>query len=96
MIVSQSEDLITLAQAAGSLPRRRRGSKTHISTHYRWRTVGCRGVVLETLGGGGTRCTSREALQRLFEALSTQVATPSPRGLDRRGRTSGRGVVGHW
>ena len=70
MIDSQSEGLQSLGQAADSLPRRREGRKTHVSTLFRWSTVGCRGVVLETLQVGGTRCTSREALQRFFERLS--------------------------
>jgi hypothetical protein len=73
MIDSGSETLLSLAQAADELPRRRRGRKTHISTLFRWSTVGCRGVVLETLQVGGTRCTSREALQRFFERLSQPV-----------------------
>jgi hypothetical protein len=73
MIDSASETLITLIQAADELPRRRRGPKTHISTLFRWSTAGCRGVVLETIQVGRTRCTSREALQRFFERLS-QVA----------------------
>jgi Protein of unknown function (DUF1580) len=73
MIDSQSEDVITLGQAADDLPRRRRGRKTHVSTLYRWATVGCRGVVLETIQVGATRCTSREALQRFFERLSQPV-----------------------
>src|SRR3954452_11461923 len=70
MIDSGSESLITLSQAAEQLPRRRRGRKTHVSTLYRWTTVGCRGVRLDTLQVGATRCTSREALQRFFEQLS--------------------------
>jgi hypothetical protein len=73
MIDSASETLITLADAAGELPRRRRGRKTHVSTLFRWTTIGCRGVILESLQCGGTRCTSREALQRFFERLSTPV-----------------------
>src|SRR5215218_9525349 len=75
MIDSASETIISLAQAADGLPRRRRGRKTHVSTLYRWATVGCRGVVLETIQIGATRCTSREALQRFFEHLS--ATTPS-------------------
>src|SRR3954471_12331655 len=75
MIDSQSEQIITFGQAADDLPRRRRGRKTHVSTLYRWATVGCRGVVLETIQIGATRCTSREALQRFFERLS--ATTPS-------------------
>ena len=70
MLITIDENIITLADAAKELPRRRRGRKTHVSCIYRWSTVGCRGVVLETLQVGGTRCTSREALQRFFEQLS--------------------------
>src|SRR5262245_18591306 len=70
MIDSASETLVSLAQAADELPRRRRGRKTHVSTLYRWATVGCRGVILESSQIGGTRCTSREALQRFYTCLS--------------------------
>jgi hypothetical protein len=73
MIDSQSESVITLSQAADELPRRRRGRKTTVSTIYRWATAGCRGVILETIQIGATRCTSREALQRFFERLSAPV-----------------------
>ncbi len=73
MIDSASETLISLADAAGELPRRRRGRKVHVSCLYRWSTVGCRGVVLESIQVGATRCTSREALQRFFERLSAPV-----------------------
>jgi hypothetical protein len=73
MIDTQSEQLITFSQAADDLPRRRRGRKTHVSTLYRWATAGCRGVVLETIQVGATRCTSREALRRFFELLSQPV-----------------------
>ncbi|AMV40449.1 DUF1580 domain-containing protein [Planctomyces sp. SH-PL62] len=85
MIDSQCESVVTLAQAAEELPRRRRGRKTHVSTIYRWATAGCRGVVLESIQIGATRCTSREALQRFFERLSAPVqagagSAPSPLG----------------
>jgi hypothetical protein len=81
MIDSQTESIITLAQAADQLPKRRRGRKTHISTLYRWATAGCRGIVLETLQVGACRCTSLQALQRFFERLSASVhvgAVPGP------------------
>ncbi len=70
MIDTTGETILSLAQAADELPRRRRGRKTHVSTLYRWATAGCRGVRLETVQIGATRCTSREALQRFFERLS--------------------------
>src|SRR3954451_22020866 len=93
MIDSTAETLLSLAQAAEELPRRRRGRKTHVSTLYRWATAGCRGVLLETIQVGATRCTSREALQRFFERLSQGVgggpvpAAP-PRSIARRTRQS--------
>jgi Protein of unknown function (DUF1580) len=68
--ITIDETLLPPAEAAKELPRRRRGRKTHVSTLYRWMTSGCRGVVLESIQVGGTRCTSREALQRFFERLS--------------------------
>jgi hypothetical protein len=90
MIDSASETLISLAVAAGELPRRRRGRKTHVSTLFRWTTIGCRGVVLESLQCGGTRCTSRAALQRFFERLSAPVQAGAVGG----GRPNPGPVVG--
>lgn len=89
MIDSRSESILTLSQACDELPRRRRGQKTHVSTLYRWATVGCRGIRLETLQVGGTACTSREALQRFFERLTLARAgvegqTPPPASISAR------------
>jgi hypothetical protein len=65
------EPAIPLTQAAAHVPRRRRGRKTSVSTLYRWASRGVRGVVLETLQIGGSRCTSLPALQRFFDRLSS-------------------------
>lgn len=70
MIDPTRETLLSLSEAARSLPRRRRGRKPHVSCLYRWSVSGCRGVLLETIQVGGTRCTSREALARFFQALT--------------------------
>ena len=70
MIDPSSETLLSLADAARTLPRRRGGRKPHVSCLYRWTTTGCKGVVLESLQVGGTRCTSKEALARFFERLT--------------------------
>lgn len=67
-----SETIVSLTEAARLLPRRRGGKKVHVSCAYRWTTAGCRGVILESIQIGGTRCTSREALARFFAALSKQ------------------------
>lgn len=64
------EELLSLPAAAKLLPRRRGGKKVHTATLYRWTVAGLRGAVLESLQIGGTRCTSREALQRFFEQLN--------------------------
>jgi hypothetical protein len=70
MIDSTTETLISLAEAAKMLPRRRKGRKAHVSTLFRWTTAGVRGIRLESIQCGGSRCTSKEALQRFYEALS--------------------------
>jgi hypothetical protein len=70
MIDWETEDLISLTEAAALLPRRRRGRKPDISTMYRWTTVGCKGVMLECIQVGGARCTSKQALTRFFGRLS--------------------------
>ena len=70
MIDPNSETLLSLADAARILPRRRGGKKPHISCLYRWTTAGCKGILLESIQVGGTRCTSREALARFFERLT--------------------------
>lgn len=70
MINPQTETLVSLTEAAKGLPRRRAGKKPHISCLYRWSTAGCRGVVLETIQVGGTRCTSEEALARFLRRLT--------------------------
>jgi hypothetical protein len=70
------EALISLHEATRLLPARRRGKKPHVSCLYRWTTAGCRGVILESVCVGGTRCTSREALARFIERLSSPNAPP--------------------
>jgi hypothetical protein len=76
LAITIDETVLPLADAAKGLPRRRGGRQVHPSTLHRWATAGCRGVRLETIQIGGTRCTSREALQRFFERLSG----PDPAG----------------
>ena len=72
-----NSDLVSLNEACRLLPRRRAGKKPHIATLYRWATGGLRGIRLETVQVGATRCTSRAALDRFFEALSANH-NPSP------------------
>jgi hypothetical protein len=78
MIDPNNETLLSLSDAAKSLPRRRAGKKPHISCLYRWSIAGCRGIVLETIQVGGTRCTSKEALGRFFARLTRGDAADAP------------------
>jgi hypothetical protein len=85
MIDLSCETLLTLSQAARLRPPSRGGRPTHPSTLYRWISRGLRGHKLEGIRLGGTTYTSREALQRFGERLTSG---PSPAaaaaGADRR------------
>jgi len=72
-----AEHLLTLSQAARSLPRLRGEKPVHSGTVARWIQRGVRGVRLEAVKIGRTLVTSREALQR-FAERDTPVPTPSP------------------
>jgi hypothetical protein len=72
MIDPETEDVISLTDAAKSLPGR-----PNITTIWRWRNRGVRGVKLETFLQGGRRMTSREALSRFF-AATTAAADGEP------------------
>lgn len=69
MIDLASEQVVSLHDVPRRLPRRRGGRPVHVSCVYRWTTRGCRGLILESIQIGGTRCTSIEALTRFFDAL---------------------------
>jgi hypothetical protein len=73
MIDFNEESLISLQEAAKILPRRRAGRPVHVSCVYRWTQIGVKGIVLESVQVGGSRCTSRAALNRFFERL-TEIA----------------------
>jgi hypothetical protein len=70
LIDTTLETLISLTEAASVLPRRRGGRSVNVSCLYRWTKRGCKGIVLESVQVGATRCTSREALGRFFERLT--------------------------
>lgn len=81
MIDHRTETVRPLTDTAARLPRRRGGKKVNVAMLYRWSTRGLRGVKLETIQIGGTRCTSDEALQRFFERLSP-ADRDAPRAAD--------------
>ncbi|MGC8553533.1 MAG: DUF1580 domain-containing protein [Phycisphaerae bacterium] len=79
-IIENHEKPIRLAAAtrelADLLPSSARtGEPMHIATIHRWVSAGIRGVRLEVVRCGGALCTSREAVERFFSALS---ATDAP------------------
>ena len=64
----------TLAKAAQTLP----GGAVHLSTIYRWRMKGVRGVKLETVLRGGIRYTTDEAIERFFAATTAVADADTP------------------
>src|SRR5262249_61954699 len=85
MIDPLREELLPFNVARNLFPRRRRGKHPSLSCMYRWSDKGCRGVVLEYLNVGGTRCTSPEAVARFLRGLTRlgsqveAVRTPAAR-----------------
>ena len=69
MAAMLAESLVPLGEAARFVPPRRGGKAAHPSTLFRWAAHGLRGVRLEVVQVGGTKCTSREALHRFFDRL---------------------------
>lgn len=74
MINLQNEQIVMLNKAAPFLPNR-----PNLATLFRWRTRGCRGVILETVLLGGRRATSVEALDRFFAAVTAAADGPQGR-----------------
>ena len=71
MIDIHTEALITLKAAARLRPPGRNNRPTHVSTLYRWVRCGVGGVRLEAVRLGGAFVTSREALQRFADRLTS-------------------------
>ena len=78
MIEIQSEQPITLADAARRLPSSRRGKRVHVATLVRWIRFGVRGQKLEAIRIGASQMTSVEALQRFAAALTTGSRESKP------------------
>jgi len=71
------ETLVSLTEATKVLPRVN-GKRPAISTLWRWCRKGLRGVRLEYVRMGRNIATSREALNRFFNALAAADPTPAP------------------
>jgi hypothetical protein len=72
-IDTTNEQLLSLTDAAKSLPHRRAGKRPNVATLYRWCQIGVRGIRLEYSQIAGTKCTSKEALSRFFDRLTAQA-----------------------
>jgi hypothetical protein len=84
-----TESVFSLAEAPKYLPVRRMGKQPNIATLYRWAQTGCKGVKLEFLQVGGTKCTSQEALQRFFTKLTAMASgEPLPKPAPSRARAA--------
>jgi len=90
MIDIATEEVLSFADAVKRLPRRRGGARPHIATLYRWAQHGVRGIRLETIMVGATRCTSVEKLQAYFDALTSAAdgQAPAPAPLPRARRAA--------
>ena len=69
MIDVTSETLILPTEVTKVLPKQK-GKKTNLSTIYRWMQTGVSGVRLEYVCVGGTRFTSKQALNRFFQRIT--------------------------
>jgi hypothetical protein len=83
MIDLQTEELLSLRDAAKRIPPGRRGKRAHLSTVLRWITIGVKGpksenVKLEGIRLGSRWLTSSEALQRFADRLTPRLDHPSP------------------
>ena len=72
-IDTTNEQLLSLTDAAKSLPKRRAGKRPNVATLYRWCQIGVRGIRLEYTQIAGTKCTSTAALQTFFDRLTEQA-----------------------
>ncbi|GMV25117.1 MAG: hypothetical protein AMXMBFR58_11480 [Phycisphaerae bacterium] len=81
-VATCTEELRPLALAVEWLPTRRRGKPAHAATLFRWAAKGLNGIKLEVVQVGGTKCTSKEALQRFFRRLTERYQ-------DNRGEDAG-------
>ncbi|QJW94602.1 DUF1580 domain-containing protein [Frigoriglobus tundricola] len=70
-----NEEVVTFAELARRLGRRRANRPTHVATIHRWRLRGLNGVRLAAAKSGGIWVTTVQAYQRFVDAI-TQAASP--------------------
>lgn len=76
MINVSIEELIPLAKAGRFVNP---SCPPHVATIWRWCLRGVAGVTLESVKIGGSRFTSKEAVERFIHRLNTPGSVPEPR-----------------
>jgi hypothetical protein len=88
------ESVFSFGEAARYVGKLKGTKPIALQTLWRWATRGCSGVVLETIFVGGMRCTSKEALQRFFDAVTWARASAPTSGVAPRVVSGGVAEVG--
>lgn len=87
MIDMNKEELLSLTEATKTIPPID-GKRPHVGSLWRWTSKGVRGVKLDHLRVGRRVVTTREALQRFFQAVAEAPAPErAPQQRKPRGRT---------
>lgn len=73
-----SEDILELSEAATFIKGQFRGRKPSVSTVLRWCLYGLRGIKLESLKCGGQRMTTKQAVIRFIDRLSSVTTGQRP------------------
>jgi hypothetical protein len=74
-------------------PGRRPGTKIHRLTMIKWATTGVYDIRLETVVIGGRRCTSLEALQRFYAAVTAEKNARGDKARQPKPRTRRRALA---
>jgi hypothetical protein len=70
MSSSEFGSCFPISEVPNRIPKTSRGQEVSIATVLRWSTKGLKGIRLETIRIGATRCTWDDALWRFFERIS--------------------------
>lgn len=71
-------ELVPLNEVVKMIPRRNNNS-VHISTLHRWRSVGLKGIKLESIRIGGIYYTTKTALNNFLNNINKKQISPVPR-----------------
>lgn len=73
-----NEDVVTFAELARRVGRRRANRPTHVATIHRWRLRGLNGIRLAAAKHGGIWVTTVQAYQRFVDALTRAAVGEAP------------------